>query len=598
MMHRGAVVGQDHHCGSIITIAGSHPGSDNVRLPTMCERICRLIGIDLRGLALFRAGLGCVLLADLAVRCRDLVAHYTDAGCVPREVVETYYAGTWRWSLHLLSGEPGFIAGLFAVAAVAAGCLLVGWHTRLATITAWVLWASLGTRNPPVLNAGDTLLLLLLFWSMFLPLGQVWSVDAWRRRKHAADSPTANRSLGGERICSLASAAILIQVAIVYLMTGLYKFNADWLQGDALYYAFSFDAYARPAAAWLLDYPGVCQVLSHVTLWSELLVPLIVFCPIGTRLLRSIACVWFVGLHLGIELTLTVGLFSWVSIVAWLLFLPWPGGASNRTEPAATARAIRRLRPASWFVGGALTFVLLWNAAGLVVSKTSWFPRDTCWRQMADVVRSKPMRRFADLTLLYQKWNMFSRPARDDAWLAAIATNRDGHRFDLLNASGVVDFAKPELLIDRQANHRWRKYQRRLTEPKAQGLPSTLLPLSGRVFPDPRARSDNDRSRRSAGADRTDGSAWRATAIPPAPALPRRIGTRGSLPGSTPARHRAGQTPAGNLTAHLSVRARRGIGLHPAAPRRPPRQSTSSPTRKTIGCRHTGSAASRPSRPA
>ena len=42
-----------------------------------------IFGIDLRTMALFRVGLGALLLADLALRARDLTAHYTDAGILP-----------------------------------------------------------------------------------------------------------------------------------------------------------------------------------------------------------------------------------------------------------------------------------------------------------------------------------------------------------------------------------------------------------------------------------------------------------------------------------------------------------------------------------
>ena len=64
--------------------------------------------------------------------------------------------------------------------------LLVGYRTRLATIGSWILLASIHVRLPVVINAGDTLLRVLLFWSIFLPLGAMWSVDARRGRPVAA----------------------------------------------------------------------------------------------------------------------------------------------------------------------------------------------------------------------------------------------------------------------------------------------------------------------------------------------------------------------------------------------------------------------------
>ena len=42
-------------------------------------------GADLRSLALMRIGAATLLLVDLAMRAGDLIAHYTDAGVLPRE---------------------------------------------------------------------------------------------------------------------------------------------------------------------------------------------------------------------------------------------------------------------------------------------------------------------------------------------------------------------------------------------------------------------------------------------------------------------------------------------------------------------------------
>jgi hypothetical protein len=83
---------------------------------------------------------------------------------------------------------------LFAIAALVAIALLVGYRTRLATVLLALL-ASLQARNPTLIQGGDNLLLLLLFWGMFLPLGARFAIDAaldrraGGRRTHTARSP-------------------------------------------------------------------------------------------------------------------------------------------------------------------------------------------------------------------------------------------------------------------------------------------------------------------------------------------------------------------------------------------------------------------------
>ncbi len=76
------------------------------------------------------------------------------------------------------NGQTWFAVSLLLLEALAALALALGWRTRLATLFCFVLEASLLNRNRMVLIGGDILLVCLLFWALFLPLGARWSVDA------------------------------------------------------------------------------------------------------------------------------------------------------------------------------------------------------------------------------------------------------------------------------------------------------------------------------------------------------------------------------------------------------------------------------------
>jgi len=80
-----------------------------------------------------------------------------------------------RWSLYWLSQHDAWPAILFIIAGLAALALLAGMRTRLATLVSFVLLLSLHNRAPILLQGGDILLLLLLFWALFLPWGERWS---------------------------------------------------------------------------------------------------------------------------------------------------------------------------------------------------------------------------------------------------------------------------------------------------------------------------------------------------------------------------------------------------------------------------------------
>ena len=129
-----------------------------------------VFGIDLRTLGLFRIGLAVMILVDLMLRARDLRAHYTDFGVMPRDVLAQVLHPA-AWSLHTASGGLWFQAALFSVAALFALMLLVGWRTRLASIASFLLLVSVQNRNPQILLGEDNLIVALTFWAMFLPLG-------------------------------------------------------------------------------------------------------------------------------------------------------------------------------------------------------------------------------------------------------------------------------------------------------------------------------------------------------------------------------------------------------------------------------------------
>ncbi|MDA0673960.1 MAG: hypothetical protein O3C67_09695 [Cyanobacteria bacterium] len=90
------------------------------------KQIIQFFSLDVRSLALFRIGLAGVLIADLALRSRDLTAHYSDGGVLPAGNLLSEFLHPWEWSLHFINGQPLFQALLFLVAAIVAVALGVG----------------------------------------------------------------------------------------------------------------------------------------------------------------------------------------------------------------------------------------------------------------------------------------------------------------------------------------------------------------------------------------------------------------------------------------------------------------------------------------
>lgn len=330
-------------------------------------RLVTWFAIDLRALAAFRIALAVLVGIDIVSRSFLLTANYTDAGAHPRSAALTHYAVGDLPSLYMLGGSTLWAGALFVAAGAAALALGLGWQTRAATFASWILADSLHARHDLLTDGGDHLLRCLLFWSVFAPLGARWSLDARRR------GPPA-----GAFAYSPASAALLLQMGCVFLVTGVTKSGPEWFDGTAILYALDREWWIQPFGAWVLAHPALAQLLTPAVRWYEILGALALFAPVATGSVRCFAVLGFWGLLAGLGLGLRLNLFPWITGAGLLLFLPaavWDRlerGLPRRLRPraAGTPGALVRARsPARWLLDGAvvaLLAIILWMAAGQV----------------------------------------------------------------------------------------------------------------------------------------------------------------------------------------------------------------------------------------
>jgi len=269
--------------------------------------------IDIRSLALFRVGLGALLIADLINRSYDLIAHYTNKGALPTEVLSSHFPETQFITLHSLSGCLSLQVFLFASALLCAFGLMVGWRTRWMTFLSWVLLISLHSRNPLVLQRADTLLRLLLFWSMFIPLGAAYSID------RALDN--SGKKIP-EAIFSAGTAGLLLQIVFMYYFSVLHKWGEEWVNGSAIFYALSIDQFRTPLGDWLLARSELTRWLTHAVYVFEWVGPLLLFSPIFTSAARMIVAAGMCFMQVSFGSMMLLGIFPWVSCLAMVPFIP------------------------------------------------------------------------------------------------------------------------------------------------------------------------------------------------------------------------------------------------------------------------------------
>ena len=452
--------------------------------PRLRAALRRRVGVDRRELAAFRIALGVVLLADLALRSRNLAAFYTDAGVLPRATLADAYPPGARFSLHAVSGEARAVALLFLVAGLAAVALAVGCRTRAATAASLVLLASLQARNPFVLNAGDTLLLQLLGAGLLCPLGARWSVDAVRRRAaDPADSPSEEgsdrvvtdpsseegsdraagpgRVVGPDRVAGPATALLLTLVVVVYLSNAVEKLRGTmWPAGEAVERVFRLSYLHGPLGGLVPEWPALLSAAAYG--WLALLVASPLLIAAAGRVRTALAGT-LLAAHLSMAFTIQIGVFSAISATALLPFLPpfvWDrversvGPAADRLRRGPTDRLASA---GSTSEDGPIRAVRERAAAAVAVLAAVLLVALVAWNGMAIEVVGTPEAVASVSDPTEGGWTMFApNPPSTDALVLATATTANGERLDALYGDRVARDRPPS---DARAypTARWRK---------------------------------------------------------------------------------------------------------------------------------------------
>jgi len=283
----------------------------------------RIFSLDLRSIALFRVLLGTLILLDLALRSVDLRAFYTDGGVLSRSHL-LGLSNRWYWSFHSANGELWWQIVLFSTAALAALALVVGYRSRLSAFISFVLLVSLLNRNGLVLQGGDQLLVIMCFWSLFLPLGARYSIDAALIPDYQKNpNKIVSSTLFDNAYFSLATVAIVFQVLYLYIFTAILKTGDAWLvRFDAAFYAVSLQQFATPIGDWIKQFPTLLNLSTRYVLLVEFIAPLLVLCPFFWPWLRMTGLLLLASLHAAFLLMLHIGLFPLIDFMALSLLIP------------------------------------------------------------------------------------------------------------------------------------------------------------------------------------------------------------------------------------------------------------------------------------
>lgn len=306
-------------------------------------------------LAAFRIAVGLVVLADVGgmlatPHVADVFVGLSQGGLAPdgRGPV---------WVGWLGGATPVVVHGILVTGVVLATCVTVGAGGRVVPLLLGQLLLGLYALGPATGGGHDRLMTNALWLFVLGPATATWSVDA-RLRTGAWDDPTPIRAL--------ARRMAVVQLVVMYTVTGLAKQGASWgASGDrlALYHSFLLPSWSRFDLTGVAHLVGLTRVGTMAAWWWEstwVVLGLWLLCRHPrwrtTRLGRWLAGwpAWLdprvpyviAGLvtHGLLGVLLNLGPFSWITLAYYVTLFPdriGPSRPATTPSPAGSAAPIR-----------------------------------------------------------------------------------------------------------------------------------------------------------------------------------------------------------------------------------------------------------------
>jgi hypothetical protein len=412
--------------------------------------------IDVRSLGLFRILFGAVLLSDLARRWVELRFWYVNSGILPNHTL------LWRpptgnmFSLFFTVSTVQEAEIGFLLCALIYCCFLLGYRTRWAQLLAVVARVSLNSRLAVLENGGDMVMDLLCLFTLPLPLGARFSLDAVAASSMAAQTPqhaeppapTNADEPEQTSYASLAVLGLLLQFSAVYLLNASAKTGPAWQDGSAVHYALHQDKMVTWFGVWMREHLSVRAIrwLTWSTLATEWTAWTLIITPVCVPWARGLAVCVLPLLHLGFALGLNLGGFSLAMMSFYaLLLVPdhWRLLSrlfGSRVLPVAVAleqwlrgwlepRALVPLSFVRRTLGEVATLLLIVAIASEALNDNGAVP------QALRVHQPVWAKAVIEYPRILQGWRMFSsEPSRVDSMIYVDAVTADGRHVDPYNA--------------------------------------------------------------------------------------------------------------------------------------------------------------------
>ena len=205
---------------------------------------------------------------------------------------------------------------IFALWALFTIGFLIGYRTAWCTVAVWLASCGHHYAARHTLDYHDTVIVNLLLWTLALPLGQRFSVDAALARLPLQPRTPAQ---------VVAGCGFVLTLAWLYLNTAALKDgSAWWTEGSAVRLALIEFSARSPTGAWALAHlpDALFRAATHLVMALEWATTLLLISPWKRSLSRTVCGLGLLGMHGAMWLLMDIGSFPPTMMAAATALLP------------------------------------------------------------------------------------------------------------------------------------------------------------------------------------------------------------------------------------------------------------------------------------
>jgi hypothetical protein len=255
--------------------------------------------VDALPLDIFRVIVGVLILVYFARTLMETADFSGPNGLLDHALILEMYWFTEIGIFQPWMGVEWFYGG-FAAACLCCVPLILGYRVKLFASILYVIAVSTYRRNFIVMYVDDSIMHLLLFWMLVLPVGRTLVLSEWLWDRRKAWERWKTVTVPGATL-----RLFFWNLTLLYLVAGLWKWTSPmWLDGTALYVVFKLPV-SYFHNFWGPQHIPLLKIFNYATLLLEPLVPLMFVLRRG-HWAKYVMLIAFLGLHFGSVATLNI----------------------------------------------------------------------------------------------------------------------------------------------------------------------------------------------------------------------------------------------------------------------------------------------------